>query len=187
MIFFGFFTVRLGCFLTALLGPLAHEQQAAMFTFCGGSFFVLAFRCAGGSAFFGSMFGFFHFVQGFFKKMHIGDFTGAIIIQRAECPEHQEDAHQHTEVAHTVGDHGFPGGIAVLPAHAAGFIKPETNQQERTQPDTFPADEHHQEIVARHQDKHECQKHVEISKKTRETLVTVHVPGSINMDECADK
>jgi hypothetical protein len=64
-------------------------------------------------------------------------------------------------------------------------VKPKANEQERTQAYSFPADEEHQVIVARHQDKHEEEEQVHVDEEAREIGVAVHVTDGINVDQRA--
>ena len=62
-----------------------------------------------------------------------------------------------------------------------------TNQQVRTQPNAFPADEHQQEVVREHKRQHREHEQVQIREKAVKAFVAVHVPGRENVDEKSDE
>ena len=107
----------------------------------------------------------------------------------AESPEHDKCGDQEAEVTDAVGDESLIRGGGVAGAVLA-FVKPETNQQVRTQPYTLPADKQHQVIVGAHQYHHGGDKQVHVDEETLvsvrvslETDIVVHVTSRIDMDD----
>ena len=75
---------------------------------------------------------------------HIGE------IERAEQRKTVEDAERETEIADPVDDEGLDRrGVG------GGPVVPEADQQIGRKADAFPAEEHLDEIVGRHQHQHE--------------------------------
>ena len=112
--------------------------------------------------------------------------------QRAKGPEDQEHGQQHGPVAHAVDHKGLAPGAGI--AHAVlALLVPETDEQVRAQAHAFPAHEHGQVTVARHQDEHGGQEQVEVDKEAREAArvavdahVLVHVANGVDVDERAN-
>src|SRR5262245_51293834 len=60
---------------------------------------------------------------------------------------------------------------------------PKANEQIRTQPHPFPANEHEQVIVGHDQDQHSPHEQVEVGKESGVILLVVHIPCGINVNE----
>src|SRR6266851_3800866 len=102
-------------------------------------------------------------------------------LQRAEDEEDGEDAEQEAEIADPVDDEGLDrGGIGAV------AIVPEADQQIRAEADAFPAEEHLDEIVRRHQRQHEEGEEAEIGHEARDRLVVRHVADRIDVDGSRD-
>ena len=102
-----------------------------------------------------------------------------IEIDCLESDETAEDTKSKTEVTHAIDDERLHGGCICRVARV-----PEADQKVRSQANAFPAEEHLDEVVGRHQHQHGEGEQREIGKKTRLMLVVAHVAERIDVDEC---
>ena len=113
---------------------------------------------------------------------------GGGVLNRAEVegPERrvdQEHAEHEAPVADAVGDERLLAGV-----RRALLLVPVADQQIRAQADPFPADEHHQEVVAQDQHQHEEAEQVEIAEEARHAgpRLVGDVGGRVDVDQRAD-
>ena len=104
-------------------------------------------------------------------------------VQRAELGEENQHAEDEAEVADAVDDKRLLAGVS-----RGRFGEVETNQQIRTEAHALPADEHHREAGAQHQDEHERGEQVQVREITRKVGVrlVVHVGRGIQVNQGAD-
>ena len=80
-------------------------------------------------------------------------------IEGSEGHEDQEDGQQKPVIADPVDDEGLLAGVG-----GRFLLIPEADQEIRTEPHPFPADEHEEKIVGRNQDEHEEDEEVEVGE-----------------------
>ena len=102
-------------------------------------------------------------------------------VDRLEDEEAAEDAEREAEVAHAVDDEGLHGGGA-----GAVALVPETDEQVGREAHAFPAEEHLDEVVGRHQHEHGEGEEREIGEEARLRLVMAHVAERVDVDERRD-
>ncbi len=112
-----------------------------------------------------------------------------------EGPEHDKTSHQEPKVTDTVGDESFAACQGVFSSGSAQqvLVIPESDQQEGTQTDPFPAHKEHQIIISCDQDHHGGDKQIKENKEALiaaqvilKTNILMHVANSIDMDQSAD-
>ena len=95
--------------------------------------------------------------------------------------EHQigaENPHHEAEIAHAVDDECLDrGGIG------RRLAEPEADQQIGCQAHAFPAEEHLQQVVGRHQHQHREGEEREIGEEARLVRLLVHIAPAIEVDE----
>ena len=118
-----------------------------------------------------------------FRRQRAGFDCHLLEIERAEELEQPEHPEHEAEVADAVDDKRLLAGVG-----RGRLREPEADQQIRTQPDTFPADEHHREARAEHQHEHERRKQVQIREVARElgVVLRVHVRRRVQVDQRPD-
>src|SRR6185369_16197956 len=104
-------------------------------------------------------------------------------INRSESDKYQQHAQNETEVADAIDDEGFFAGVG-----CGLLLEPEPDEQIRTEPDTFPSKEHHQEVRTQDEDEHERREQVQVREIARVLRVwlVVHVRGRIDVDQRTD-
>ena len=70
-----------------------------------------------------------------------------------ERRDDEQDPEHKTKISNTIDDEGLIPGDRVFM-----IVVPKTNQEIGTEPDAFPADEKHQEVIAHDQQEHEKNK-----------------------------
>ena len=95
--------------------------------------------------------------------------------------EYIHDRQQEGEVTHTVDDESFSAGIA-----GRFLFEIIANEKIGTAPDSFPTDEHEQEVVAHNEKEHGTDKQVEIGKEPVVAVFFLHVANGIDMDDQTD-
>ena len=96
--------------------------------------------------------------------------------------ESRENTQQEAEVTNAVDDEGLDGG-----GIGGGARVPETDEEVRSEAHAFPAEEHLQEVVGRHQHQHGEGEEREIGKEPRAVRVVGHVADGIDVDEARDR
>ena len=99
-------------------------------------------------------------------------------LDRAEHPEHRQDAEGKAEVADAVDHKGLDGGGA-----GGGLLVPETDQQIGRQPHPFPAEEQLHEVGGGHQRQHGEGEQREVGEEPRLVGILGHIPPGIEVDE----
>ena len=115
-----------------------------------------------------------HAESGGFNR-HVGRRFGHLAeIDGPEREENEKHAKDKTEVTNPVDDKCLLPGV-----RRTLLVIPKANEEIRTQPDPFPADEHHKEGAAEHQDEHEKAEQVQITEKANVTPTRLvgHVGG----------
>ena len=125
------------------------------------------------------------------KKRDGGGFAGGqqigglleddVVRERAEGGEDQHQRDQEAEVADPVDDERLLAG-----RRRRRLLEPERDQQVGAEPDQFPPDEQHGEVVGQHQDQHRGDEQVEVGEEPAESRVAVHVADRVDMDEESD-
>ena len=101
--------------------------------------------------------------------------------QRAEVPGDEKHAEQESGVADAVDDECLVGRVA-----GGLAMEIETDQQIRTQPHAFPADEQQHIVVGQDQRQHGEHEEVEISEEAVVAAFMRHVSGGVNVNQHAD-
>ena len=99
-------------------------------------------------------------------------------IERTDLPEDDKHTDEETEVADPVDDESFFAGV-----RGRLLLEPETNQQVRTQPHTFPAHEHEQEAVRQYQGQHREREQVHVGEEAAETRFVSGVPDRVYVNQ----
>ncbi len=100
---------------------------------------------------------------------------------RAEACHEKEDPEKKAEVADPVDDKRLLARV-----RGAVPLVPEADEEIGAQPHAFPAHEHEEYVVRRHEGEHHEDEEVEIREVAGKALVIVHVSGGIDVDEEAD-
>ena len=99
-------------------------------------------------------------------------------VRRFEGHKEEQDGEHEPKVTDPVDNERFFASVRGTLA-----CIPEANEQIRTQPHPFPADEHEQVIVGHDQDQHSPHKQVEVGKEPGIVLLVVHIPRGIDVNE----
>ena len=116
-----------------------------------------------------------------FQRITAGLRKNVGVLRRAESCNHPEDGQGEAEVADAICNEGLAGCVGRFLS-----IKVVTDEQVGTEPDSFPADKHHQEIRAHHQHEHRKHEEAHVGKEAIEPRVAVHVAGGKNEDAESD-
>ena len=92
--------------------------------------------------------------------------------------EDGEDAQREAEIADPVDHEGLEGGVV-----GAGPVEPEADQQVGGDTDAFPAEEHLDEIVRRHQRQHREGEERDIGEEPRLVRVMRHIADRVDMHD----
>ena len=95
-------------------------------------------------------------------------------------PEKQAHADEESEVADAIDDESFVAGRSI-----GQMLEPEADEQVGAKTHAFPSHEHEHHVVAEHQKQHGETEEVHEGEEARVTLVALHVPDGINVDEHA--
>ncbi len=96
--------------------------------------------------------------------------------------EHAHDAEREAEIADPVDHEGLDRrGVGGRP------VIPEADQEVGAQADAFPAEEHLNEIVRRHQHQHEESEEVQVGHEPRDRRVVAHIADRIDVDAGRDQ
>ncbi len=87
---------------------------------------------------------------------HLGE------IKSLNVPEYEKHRQQKAEIADAVDDKGLAAGIGVIV-----ILIPEADEKIGTEAHAFPADEHHEKIVRRHQEEHGKDEQIQVNEKAR--------------------
>ena len=115
-----------------------------------------------------------------------------IEVQGTESPKHNENSDKQAKIANPVGHKGFFRCLGITcPLFA--LLKPKSNQQVRTQPNTFPTNKQHQVRVSADQDHHGGDEQIHVDEKPPiaprifvEAHIIVHVSNRVDMDQGAN-
>src|ERR1700733_4282797 len=103
------------------------------------------------------------------------------VAERAEVGDHQKHRQQKSEIANPIENEGlfacFRGGLAP---------EVKADQQVGGKADSFPPDEHEQEVFCEHQRQHEEHEQVEVGEIAPVTLFMSHVADGVDMDQKAN-
>ena len=99
---------------------------------------------------------------------------------RAESRQQEEDAEKEAEVAYPVDDERLLACV-----RRAVFLVPEADQEIGAQTDAFPADEHEEHVVRRHQYEHHEDEEVQVREVPGIAFVVVHIARGVDVDEKA--
>ena len=97
---------------------------------------------------------------------------------RTEHHEAAENAKRKTKVTHAVDHEGLDGG-----GIGRVLLEPEADEQIGRKAHTFPAEEHLDQVVGRHQHQHRKGEEREIGEEARLVFVMAHVAKRIEMHE----
>ena len=90
----------------------------------------------------------------------------------------QEHSQQKSKVPNAIHDERF------LPRIRRRILaKVEADQQVRSQPDAFPANKQHQEVIRQHQDRHEEHEQIEVSEKPPIPVLMRHISRGIQVNQ----
>ena len=98
-----------------------------------------------------------------------------------ENPDEENPDHE-TEVTDAVGEKGFFRGVG-----SRGFIEPVADEEVGADPDEFPEDKHHREVVGEDDARHREHEKRERREVTRLALVVLHVTELEKMHEETDR
>ena len=99
------------------------------------------------------------------------------VLRRAEGRDDAKDSEDETKVADAIRDESLARSIRRL-----GAVEVITDQQIRTEPDTFPTDKHHHEVRAHHQHEHRKHEQTHVGEEPVEARVAMHVTGGEDED-----
>jgi len=100
------------------------------------------------------------------------------VVESAEGGKQQQDAHDEAVVADPVDHERLLAGVA-----GTLLVKIEADEGVGAEPDAFPAEEHHQVIVAQHENEHGEHEQVHVAEEAVEPGVLPHVTDREHVDE----
>ena len=109
-------------------------------------------------------------------------------VQRAEVERDVEHADQEGQVADAVDDERLASrvGAGQPRPFVERLVVEEADQQVRTQPHAFPADEQHQQVAAQRQRQHHRHEQVEVGEEAGVVRLVRHVAHAVDVDQEAD-